>query len=1759
MNSDNMLDIVPAPLALTTPPMLAFAESAEVQDARTVLEQLSKGATDAETASQRCRQTIMNVQRLLDPDSLTHFKFKRQRLGSRMSVSGTKEELRTPVLSTFAKMVFDTTNVHYRYLTPQSRLSRDPSPKQEYNGKLSDMETATGKPPANGYTVIPQHPRTPSYQQTTAQVLIPSTLTPAQRAEYQYAPESSQMNHIRDVQDQASSVLRQTTSFQGGRTDQRHKAEQAVHTLQSLLRDVFEAEDHMQLDTSGSTAADVSTFFTRQDIEGNSSLVLQPDVQAKLDSCIHKVSSHARLQDLDVEYLLRVQRMCEGPMSAVQMLKLRIADDWSEQDIEEWQTRLGLAESGLIAARTIMRISVGSSQQKELQSENFLRQTLEALRTAVEECLIPVVEEQPFLGAKVRGDKTAPPPNPKFQIAAASRQALLSLTTAISKDLRVLNDLLVKTDFDETSLSSIEYLCKTLIFTQNASTEKDAALGVQAFEGLRRCAMDLLAKIFTKYTGQRQFIFDEILISLERLPATKQSARQYRLPDAKPIQLVSALLLRLIQTSATQSAQSLKVRSSTPEADQDSEGDETQDDDAPEISPTKRQKHGRDLRSVVEPLQDAAQASSIYIVKVLIHRALTTSKSSDEPFRRLLDIFTDDFLNVLGSSDWPAAELLLRTFVSQMIHIVDGSKSSAPSKTLALEMLGTMGSGILELQKTARDLAKSNEITESQAASRLTEMISQLESGFLAAHEVAAADGPYRRIVQYLEARNASEEPQLGTARGYHLMAWSSLLLGDREASVGSEVGDTATSSLGLEGTLKEIYLHRKSSDDLFDTPTPSTAESRLAAMVITLNSKFCKAFNRILATLLREMTSEHSTVKSRSLKSVAILLETDPTILDDRNRPVLDSIFRCTADNSPLVRDSALSLVDKCLSLRPDLSTRAYRRVIERTVDAATGVRKRALRMLKDIYLRNEPQEIRSEIANAIVSRISDAEEAVSDLARLVVEDIWFLPFYDLRLDGESSIAAKLAYASQAGLLVKTIADSDEISKVLEVLIKRLLSLSKTSEPNTRVCRTLVAILFDGVSDNGSITGSPAQDQILRGLSVFARACPSLITASQLERLEPYTKNLAKSDDLEVYRSVITILRNVMPHLPVMNEDILRTLQTTLLTSVTRLQKPELREVAPCLWTIDGMLGNTERLVNFMISVLSKIFDMRGQDLASEEKKAATLARLMRIAGEFGNACNFESYLQTFRTKFDWYKEDSVAGLIVEVMCSFTSPEHPTGIRLASLDAICTVCQARPKQFLRSDVTNAFESVFKDRVPELEAVLIAGFEAFFVAQEIQEDASVGKEQTVDETTGTDRLGKTYVASDQDGASTALAQRFLSPVLRVALSSNSEAAFTAARLVISINKQGLVHPKESGPALVALETCRDKSIANQAFQEHMSQHQKHESLFEKEYMRAVQQAFEYQQRVDNDPTGFTGQPAVAKLQAAWEVLKLGKAQSRKKFLGNLAQKLDFDLTKANTASSMAAHLTFSRFCAENMALLEYDKVDDVMHVTSALDKVFAGTGTAVAQAIESQVLQLNVVAGASDDGIVMPNGSSTSKSPETKSVLQHLGLSAQVLCLVSETANVLRKIWNLQKYVAKTTQKGKEVNRTATRIPNAQALTDTYLARVAEIMQDISDDDAAHQVCSTFVEVFTVDNDVKVGSDDEGADADTSLLNGYETPSESSGKTPSLPPSGGGRGRKRKNISATPTSRKSKKARPSLEKRKSTGGKCAKDGEESEA
>ena len=906
---------------------------------------------------------------------------------------------------------------------------------------------------------------------------------------------------------------------------------------------------------------------------------------------------------------------------------------------------------------------------------------------------------------------------------------------------------------------------------------------------------------------------------------------------------------------------------------------------------------------------------------------------------------------------------------------------------------------------------------------------------------------------------------------------------------------------------------------------------------------EYCRQFDYILKILLDSVTSEQISVRTRSLKSVTQMLDKDPSLLD-RAGSVKTLITNCATDASPMVRDSALTLIGKCITLRPALEQDFLRHVLKLNDDPATGVRKRSMKLLKEMYLRSTEKNVRIIISDSLLQRAKDPDTGVSDLARQTFEEIWFLPYMNFPDLADASVPDKLALQAQVGLIISTVQRGERIYSLLTHLLQDILSnKGKNGAANFRVCKSLVAIAFEIMIDYTQVAEGLEQRHILQTLTIFARANARLFTPDQLHNLQPYITNLLGKDDLELFKSIVIIFRCVLPVLSTIQQSLLQSIQKALLQSVSRLGKGELNEAAECLWTINGTLQNPEVLIKMISAVLTHLrrFEIGNIDITNPEQKEnlGRLRKYIRIAGCFGKHCDFENQDKAFQSSLDWWRGGSVAGLIVQSVCPFTRSHQPLSLRAEAFDSIGLVCQSWPYQFTQEYISEAFQYILRKGEPELQIIVLSNFRDFFAR--IDQQAEGKGEEALAETelpTG-GKLGGSLTANDGDGASALIAQHFLKDILEIALASQGNSALTATEVIASINRQGLVHPKESGPALVALETSTNLAIAEVAFEEHRLLHQQHESMFEREYMRAVQQAFRYQRDVVKDTLGYRTQPYSSKLSGMFDIIKTSKSKYQKKFLSNFCAKIDFDVSKIDVSDA----IHFSRFLTENLAFFDYGRLDELLHTISCMEKIVADTGSGIAHSISTEVFHITVESmpnvdperGPQSQGLNDGTGATIEPSR-----LRQLSSASVILSSLWEVRTYLRRLYGLSaSQQRRDSKKGaaKDLNKAPSRMQGVSG--DKIVAAIAEKVASMESEELMMRQCQDFVELLSVDNEIKVGV--EGQD-DLELP---ETPSGDEERD--TPMSGGSKLLKRKaSLSVAGTPVKKKRGRPSF-KRKQSG------------
>lgn len=1657
-------------------------------------------------------------------------------------------------------MVLEATDIDYQYPSPSSPTTPPrPAPQAKREPSLPNpavsrlLET---RPQAGLVAAQARYPKSPPYangestptssrRKSPFVVEIPSLPTFVQRNDYIAIDGSPKRRKLTDDFHETKPSVHVRA--------QKDVADAALLQFQDLLLEIFDAQDQLEPDTSLTSIPDCNAYFHISEEDGDGKPRLLTEVHNKLQSLLKQLVDYKRFGDISSEHLLRLQNICGDSVEAAQIIGLKIDGNFSDEDIESWRVRLEAALNGSAAAATMALTMIGNPHDEQFASPDAVRWLPNVLVNAFENCLIPVIESRP----DARDTEV-------FKTATIVQNGLRSILSSARKLLDLVANVCVTVKGAEEAINGTEFLAAKLIFVENAKNDRESVLGQQTFEKVRKTAMSVLAKLFARFPKERAAILDEILSSMDKLPSTSRSARQYSVTGGK-IQLISALIMQLVQTTASEapddSAQrEMKIpdermlRSGLSEEEND---DQPVNDSHSAVSQGIRyQTDAQRLLQRVRASYDNGVRSAGQIVGYLIHKASTSTKTGDQPYRNLLDLFIEDLLEVMDLTEWPASELLLRIIATQMIEIARND-STALAKNMALEALGKMGSRISTLRASIPSMAASVSREASMPMSQhLLRLSDDQSQGGIRNEDLVATDGPLRIVYQ------AMVETSLGglqtrSACGFSLAQWAKTACMSLRLT-GAE--DVDTMDPQISALLKMLLGEMEDSGSQMDNmKKPSEIECKLAHALANLNQGLGRRFPDIVKTLSSSLSSGQSQVRSRSLKSVISILETDSSLLD-RDPTLMDDIFKCVSDESAMVRDSALALIAKIIVWKPALQEKGVKHILESSGDAKVGVQKKSLSHLKDIYLRDANLSLQTAIAENILRRSADHEDTVAELAKKTLTELWITSKLTLVVKQSDNARDKVAINDLALILVQTIARSPaELTPLAEDFF-RLALKNKAPQQVIDLYASVVQSLFESiVTESGPLSESNNKEALLLTLNTFANANAHIVAPDQLSALRPYLRNLVSEQDLQLFKPVVAIFRAVLPHLSATHRILLEEIHGDLMKTIGKLQRRnELDEVVGSIWTIHPIVESTAKLYKMTKSVLEGIINIKApslSDLAAVSPEQAkeldkilrSMRTYVRIAGSIGKHFDLEYCSEMFRKDLPNWSQTTLAGYMVNLIAPLCAETNHSTLRNTALESLGSICISWPSEFKQNSVQRVLRMVFNESPAKFDNTaafldlqgtalrafldMLANREA---AKKASEEGAEAKEQQ-----DLKRLGGSVKAGDQDGAVAIIAQDYLLSILKTALGRQDEKTLLAVSVITSIDRQGLVHPKQCIGTIVALEGSNNIAVAEMAGSHQQQMHQQHESMYEREYIKAVQDAFDFQKEVVGDSAGATCAPFRAKLWRCFNIINSGSTKFVKKFLSQLISRANVELPKLDADQVLLDNMLLTRFIAHNLAFFEYNKLDELLHTIHHIEVVFGKTGAEIAQAVDAI---LSMSERITDDPLVNSELTPTFEQPPQAFdpiLLRRFATAAAMMTTLWETRTYLKRQYGITQDVRHAMAQLKQSKEGGKPPSRSQGMTgDRYYNTTAILVRSLENQDSMLARCHEFSALVAIDNEVKVAAEDD--DEARARFSASVDIDEQAVKA--------GRGRKRKGSASASGTPKKKRGRPGLKTQKSRRG-----------
>ena len=1447
-----------------------------------------------------------------------------------------------------------------------------------------------------------------------------------------------------------------------------------------------------------------TVFFEPPDDEDDFKLRLSFATLGQLQSQMKQLVGLDRLDDVSTGHIKRLQQLCDSPIDAAQGVNLRLDSLSSEEDLQAWRYRSKKAENGILSAHLYLLLAIGCRKDENAASAEILRSIPNILVNVFESCLIPVLEARPDTGD-----------TEIFSNARLLQEELRRILDHARKAIDLLASACVEVQTASECINATEFLSAKLIFVQCGSTEKSAALGAQVYERTRKQAMASLARVYAAFPGERSPILDEALSSLDKLPSSSRSARQYKLKDGKGIMLVSALFLQLVQTAALEGSQvKSQAKPRLRRSEINGEGDPHGEDDSDDSVHLDRRNdedaepgddiHRLDLKA--SELYDPAAKTAQEIVLYMVDKASKVSKTGDSPYRNVLDMFVEDLVSLLSLPEWPAAELLLRILATRASNLAHNAKT-ASVKNMSLELLGLMGSAISNCRAQALRLSSSTSFGNDQSdlAAHLIKLTNDHFTGGLSSSDVVGEGSPFAITARYY-AMGLSTSLRARSARSFFLAQYAKVLSRTRASE--DFLDDFNEKTRTQANNLLEQIAEAGSEDCVMDPTTMTATEATLAYLLAILNLGLCRQYESIVRTLLGSLNSDQAQVRSRSLKSVVTILDEDPSLLD-RDPALADNVFRCASDDSAMVRDAALSLIAKFIVSKPALEEKGIKRLLECAGDSKVGVQKRSIGHLAEIYVQDKRPKLKAAIAQTFLRRTVDIETSVSELAKKVLTDIWITPNLDAVADSTDSARAIVIVQELVEHVTQCLAyDLDPLTALFTQYLEWLLKATKNSTRLSGLLKRMADTLFQSIIEGKAMQAS------LQMLVCIAEAKPQSIAPQQLSHLRQYLKNIATEDDLMMFKCVVSIFRHVLPRLSGTHDTLLQDIQQDLFQSITRLaRRTELDEVMSCLKLVSSVLDSSKRFARLLASVVNQ--------LCADGQKDETRTKLIRIIGSMGKHLDVDIIpLNGFANT---YEGGSVAKFLAEAVYPHAAQGRTEGLQLVALESLGSICQAWPVLFNNKSICDLFKKALTgmprpqsaiDPAKAQKNVLNMFEEMFGALAALKEDKDDAQD---DQLQDLKNMGGGAKAQDDNSATSTIANAIKDLLTSIALSGRHEISLSALRTITSISHCGLFHPRDYVSIFVALETSPDAETRSVAEKAHTLLHQHHETHVEREYSAAVQTAFTYQQSIakageDTDLWGvWQGRDYAPKISACLKTVNTTSTKA-KKFLSTLVSRMAIDFAKLDVNTTpIPDHLLFIRFVSHNIAFFDYARLEDLLHVINQLERLFSKTGEEVSQAIQehlprrnsptwshangeqpSEFLHDGVVPLAADIAEVTPsatmNGASRASDAVDMTLLKRLSAAACAVTVLSETKSYLKRQYGISRNLNDAMKQAKD-NKEGAKIPmRIHGISgDKYLVNTAVVFVSLTDDYNLRQrlleTCWEFVDHMAVDQDYQASGD----------------------------------------------------------------------------
>ncbi|KAE8636479.1 hypothetical protein XENTR_v10003008 [Xenopus tropicalis] len=1162
------------------------------------------------------------------------------------------------------------------------------------------------------------------------------------------------------------------------------------------------------------------------------------------------------------------------------------------------------------ACLTAINIMTSPSMPKAVYIEDVIEHVIQYTKFHLQNTLYP--QYDPVYRLDPHGGGLMSSKAKRAKCSTHKQRVIVMLYNKICDIVASLSELLEIQLLTDTTILQVSSMGITPFFVENVSE-------------LQLCAIKLVTAVFSRYEKHRQLILEELFTSLARLPTSKRSLRNFRLNssdddgEAMYIQMVTALVLQLIQCV-------VHLPSDRDHAEEESNKKIDQD-----VFIT---------NSYETAMRTAQNFLSIFLKKC-------GSKQGEEDYRPLFENFVQDLLSTVNKPEWPAAELLLSLLGRLLVHQFSNKSTEMALRVASLDYLGTVAA---RLRKDA--------VTSKMDQGSINRILKQAPEGEDDIQQLQKA------LLDYLE-ENTETDPSLVFSRKFYIAQWFRDTTMETEKAMKSQKDDDSdgaqhakeVESTGdimrraekrkkfLRSIIKAVpsqFSTLKSNSDTVDYDDACLIVRYLASM-----RPFAQSFDIYLTQILRVLGENAIAVRTKAMKCLSEVVAVDPSILArlDMQRGVHGRLM----DNSTSVREAAVELLGRFVLCRPQLAEQYYDMLVERILDTGISVRKRVIKILRDICLEQPTFPKITEMCVKMIRRVND-EEGIKKLVNETFQKLWFTPTPQ---NDKEAMTRKIINITD---VVAACRDTgyDWFEQLLQNLLKS--EEDASYKPVKKACTQLVDNLVEHIlkyeesladSDSKGVN-SGRLVACITTLFLFSKIRPQLMVKHAMT-MQPYlTTKCSTQNDFMVICNVAKILELVVPLMEHPSETFLATMEEDLMKLIIKYGMTVVQHCVSCLGAVVNKVTQNYKFVwacfNRYYGALLKLKSQHQEDPNSTvltTNKPALLRSLFTV----GALCRHFDFDQE---EFKGSSKVNIKDKVLELLMYFTKHADEEVQTKAIIGLGFSFIQ-HPGLMFEVEVKNLYNNILSDKNSSvnLKIQVLKNLQTY-----LQEEDTRMQQADRDWKKMSKQEDLKEMGDISSGMSSSIMQLYLKQVLESFFSTQSSVRHFALNVIALTLNQGLIHPVQCVPYLIAVGTDPEPAMRNKSDQQLIEIDKKYTGFIHMKAVAGIKMSYQVQQAINSNANrtvrGFRQDESNSALCSHLYSMIRGNRQHRRAFLISLLNLFD---DAAKTEVNMLLYI------ADNLACFPYQTQEEPLFIMHHIDITLSVSGSNLLQSFKESMVK----------------------------------------------------------------------------------------------------------------------------------------------------------------------------------------------------------